>query len=261
MFVWVTTIFLYVFLVYLIMLYLYFFNQIHIHKYPKKKNPPKILKQKQKHSKNLLTYFCFRIENMILKLGPLLETESFRQFGLIMETVLKLLNKNLVAIKNTEMTVSSMFDKVPVLKDVIMAFGLDPSILDTLLKAPVKDIQLFMKAMTSAVTSVCTKDDSVWREILQLPDTFNTSALHRAVCEQNLTELVENLKKNLDLNDLLTSLSNTSAKPDWLMLFNLSQQLGQNINSFVDNLPKFDVNGSLQIFKNVYNVTKILSQM
>ncbi|XP_041364383.1 uncharacterized protein LOC121379797 [Gigantopelta aegis] len=202
-----------------------------------------------------------QIENMFLKLGPLLEQESFRQFGLVMETVLKLLNKNLVAMENTTMTVSSLFDKVPILKDVITAIGLSPSILDTLLKAPVKDIELFMKAMTSATTSICTKDDSVWRDMLQLPDTFNMSALHRAICNQNITELEENLLKNLDLKDLLSSLSNTSAKPDWLMIFNLSQQFSQNIKLFVDNLPKFDVNGSREMFQNAYNVTKLLSQM
>ncbi|XP_046362068.2 uncharacterized protein LOC124139094 isoform X1 [Haliotis rufescens] len=197
------------------------------------------------------------IESLLTRLGPLMMQEPFRQYGIVMEAVMRLLNENIVGLQNKSLTVTSMFDQVPILRDVITAIGLRGDMLETVLTAPVKDTELFTRALLDPTSSnVCTSP-VVWRDILLLPATFNFSALTQAICSQNTSIMVANLIRNLDLERVIAGLSNMSVIPDWKLILSQSQVLAQNINNLIQNPPAFNVSASLAILQTSYNETNL----
>lgn len=183
--------------------------------------------------------------------------EPFRQYGIVMEAVMRLLNENIVGLQNKSLTVTSMFDQVPILRDVITAIGLRGDMLETLLTAPVKNTELFTRALLDPTSSnVCTSPD-VWRDILILPATFNFSAFTQAICSQNTSIMIANLVRNLDLERVIAGLSNMSVIPDWKLILSQSQMLAQNINNLIQNPPAFNVSASLAILQTAYNETNL----
>ncbi|XP_046569699.1 uncharacterized protein LOC124278012 [Haliotis rubra] len=197
------------------------------------------------------------IENLMTRMGPLLMQEPFRQYGIVMEAVMRLLNENIMGLQNKSLTLTSMFNQVPILRDVITAIGLKGDMLETLMKAPVKDTERFARALIDPTSSnVCTSP-IVWRDILYLPSTFDFSALTQAICNLNTSTMVANLVRNLDLERVIAGLNNMSVVPDWKGIMTQSEQLSQNINNLIQNPPSFNVSATLDLLEREYNQTNL----
>ncbi|XP_067670801.1 uncharacterized protein [Haliotis asinina] len=197
------------------------------------------------------------IENLLTRMGPLLMQEPFRQYGIVLEAVMRLLNENLMGLQNKSLTITSMFNQVPILRDVITAIGLKGDMLETLMRAPVKNTELFTRALIDPTpTNVCTSP-LVWRDILYLPSTFDISALTEAICNLNTSSMVANLVRNLDLERVIAGLNNMSVVPDWKGIMAQSEQLSQNINNLIQNPPSFNVSDTLNFLEREYNQTNL----
>ena len=191
-------------------------------------------------------------------MSPLFDKEQFRQVGLVLETVVRILNENIVNMTNGSYTLNSMFVKIPVLHDIIKALNLSSDVLDALLKSPINNPQKLAEAFSVASSrdAICA-DSGLWRDILTLPDSFNTSALNQALCNQNATIIIENLVKNLDLQNLIDSLGNSSAEPDWKALIKQTQELVENIKSLIANPPSFNFTESMAALESAYNTSNL----
>ncbi|KAK7500956.1 hypothetical protein BaRGS_00007836, partial [Batillaria attramentaria] len=165
--------------------------------------------------------------------------DPFHQMGLVMETVLRLINENVVALQNQNLTLDNMFERVPVLQQVMNALGVEGELLDTLREAPVKSMELLIEAMlsdgSSAYRAIC--ETGQIQDMLELPPTFNTTALYGTVCLKNTTTVVENLVSNLDIQGLIDGLESMSAVANWSAVFKESEELQRNIENLIQNPP------------------------
>ncbi|KAK6169359.1 hypothetical protein SNE40_020430 [Patella caerulea] len=202
------------------------------------------------------------IKSFLAKLSPLMNNEGFRQFGLVLENLMRLMNENFVGLQNQTLTVSNMLYRIPVLRDVMAATGITGDVLGAILTAPVKDPENFLRTIMQATynETLCGKK-SMWHTILELPESFDTSPLYNAVCNHSNTEILSNLIANLDVENLIHSFSNTTATPDWESIFKQSEELGKNIQNFIRFMPKFDASETGDLLTRSYNETNLWNML
>ncbi|XP_050393414.2 uncharacterized protein LOC126811654 [Patella vulgata] len=202
------------------------------------------------------------IKSFLAKLSPLMENEGFREFGLVLENLMRLMNENFIGLQNQTLTVGNMLYRIPILKKVMAATGITGDVLGAILTVPVRDPENFLRTIlqTTYNETLCGKK-SMWHTILELPESFDTSPLYNAACNHNNTDILKNLVANLDIENLIDSLTNTSVTPDWESVFKQSEELGKNIQNFIKFMPKFDASESLDLLTRSYNETNLWNML
>ena len=197
------------------------------------------------------------MESFTDKLGELMTGDQLRQVALVAQTVMRLVNENLPALQNQNLTLENMVQRVPVLQEVFSALGVEGDVLDAMLKAPVQSGEMLMEALlasgTSAQESVC--NITRLQDLLELPASFDTTALYRAVCLNNATEAVDNLVQNLDLQDLIDSLESPAAAANWSQIFQQSEELQRNLQDLIDHPPSFNASSLLDVLESSFNTS------
>ena len=183
--------------------------------------------------------------------------DQLRQVALVAQTVMRLVNENLPALQSQNLTLENMVQRVPVLQKVFSALGVEGDVLDAMLKAPVQSSEMLMVALlasgTSAQESVC--NITRLQDLLELPASFDTTALYQAVCLNNATEAVDNLVRNLDLQGLIDSLESPAAAANWSQIFQQSEELQQNLQDLINNPPSFNASSLLAVLESSFNTS------
>ncbi|CAL1527412.1 unnamed protein product [Lymnaea stagnalis] len=203
-----------------------------------------------------------QIENIIHQLKPLLELDGFKQMGIVLNSVLDILNENLAALQNTTLTLGNAVTKIPALREFFDALGLDSGTLESLLMAPVTNLtklaEMFLS--TNMEGEFCTTNK--WKEIIHLPDSFNTSSLFYAVCDGNVTPLLDNLKHVYNLQTMIDALNDTSSHlQDWDQSVDKIFKMVDYIKILTENPPQISTDSTLEKLKASYTNTTQLWKM
>lgn len=183
--------------------------------------------------------------------------DPLRQVALVAQTVMRLVNENLLALQSQNLTLENVVQRVPILQEVFSALGVQGDILDAMLKAPVQSGQMLVEALltsgSSAQASVC--NITRLQELLELPASFDTTALYQAVCLNNATEAVNNLVRNLDLQGLIDNLESPTAAANWSRIFQQSEELQQNLQDLINHPPSFNASSLLAVLESSFNTS------
>ncbi|XP_070186023.1 uncharacterized protein [Littorina saxatilis] len=197
------------------------------------------------------------LESFMDKLGPLLTDDSIRQVVLVAQTVMRLLNQNLAAMQSQNLTLENMVQRIPILREVFTALGIQGDILDAMLEAPVQSGQMLVEALlssgTAAQESVC--NITRLQELLKLPASFDTTALYRAVCLNNATEAVNNLVSNLDIQGLIDGLESPTTMANWSQIFQQSEQLQREVQNLIEHPPSFNASSLISSLERNFNTS------
>lgn len=203
-----------------------------------------------------------QIENVIQQLGPLLELDGFKQMGIVLNSVLDILNENLAALQNTTLTLGNAVNKIPALQEFFHALGLDSSSLESLLNAPITNLTKLAELLlsTNMKGEFCTTNR--WRDIIHLPDSFNTSGLFYAVCDDNVTPLLDNLKHVYNLQTMIDALNDGSSHfQDWDQSVDKIFKMVDYVKALTDNPPQITTDATLEKLKASYTNTTQLWKM
>lgn len=192
------------------------------------------------------------------KFIPLLPEDPMRQFGMIMETMLRLINENLAATHNQSLSLENMFEKVPVLKDIFNALGIQGHTLEILLTAPVNNGRLLLEVLLGGdkIQEAICKDHQL-EQLLRLPQSFNTTVLYEAICVQNTSLAITKLTENLDIQNLTRDFISSSATVNWSEIFRESKELQQNIMNLIKSPPVFNVTSFVRMLESNYSTSNL----
>lgn len=185
--------------------------------------------------------------------------DPLRQVALVAQTVMRLISENLVALQGQNLILDNVVQRVPILREVFSALGVEGDILDAMLKAPVQSGQMIVEALLAngslAQESMC--NITRLQELLELPASFDTTALYRAVCLNNATEAVDNLVRNLNLQGLIDGLESPAASANWSEIFRQSEELQQNFQDLLSHPPSFNATSLLATLESSFNTSDL----
>lgn len=206
--------------------------------------------------------FTFRLQNIIKQLGPLLEMDGFKQAGAILNSLLDIINQNLVALQGTTLTFGNVLEKIPAVSSFFNALGLDQNTLETAMLAPVNNLTKLIELLLSNTRKgdFCGVDP--WREILHLPANFSTSGLFAAVCQDNVAPMLDKLKENYNLRTMLEALGyNPLQALDWGKAVEKAYAIVDNIKALIASPPMISTDAALEKLATSYTNTTGLWSM
>ncbi|GFO38868.1 ATP-binding cassette sub-family a member [Plakobranchus ocellatus] len=207
-----------------------------------------------------------QVEGIMASLAPVLQEDGFRQIGLVLNTILDILNDNVLSMQNTHITLGNAVHAIPALKNLFEALGLDNSTLTSLLEAPIKNTTQFAELFLSNnfQADFCATDK--WRDVLSLPDDFDTSALFQSVCiSGNVDPLLGALARSFNLESLVAALEDPANKDDgWTPAVDKIFELVENMNALLANPPTLDMSdpalvAAMERFNDTDEIWKMLS--
>ena len=207
----------------------------------------------------------FRLESAMVSLLPLLQSDGLRQIGLIVNSVLDILNDNIVSMQNAHLTLGNAVDAIPALGSLFHSLGLENSTLMALLAAPIKNTTQFAELFLSEnlQADFCAVDK--WRDVLSLTDDFDTSGLYQSICVSgNVNPLLESLSRSFDLESMVAALDDSTNTDDgWTPALDQIFQLVDHVNALMKNPPTVDTSDpQLQaVLERYVNSTDDLWQM
>ena len=185
--------------------------------------------------------FC-RLERAMVSLAPLLQTNGFRQIGLVLNSILDIINSNIISMEKARLTLGNAVSSIPALKNLFEVLGLNDNTLQILLSAPIKNSTEFAELFLSdnIQRDFCAVDK--WRNVLSLPDNFNTSALYQSVCiTGNINPFFDDLSRSFNLQSLVKALDDsTNTDNGWTPALEKIFELIDNINALLENPPMID---------------------
>ncbi|RUS72525.1 hypothetical protein EGW08_019707 [Elysia chlorotica] len=183
-----------------------------------------------------------QLENAMVSLAPLLQMDGLRQIGLVIDSALGIINDNINSMQNAHLTLGNAVSSIPALKSLFEVLGLNNNTMEILLLAPIKNTTQFAELFLSddIKRDFCAVDK--WRDVLSLPNSFNTSALYQSICiTGNADPFLEGLARSFNLQSLVKALDNsTNAKNGWTPALEKIFELVDNMNALLENLPTFD---------------------
>ncbi|XP_059170728.1 uncharacterized protein LOC131952183 [Physella acuta] len=188
-----------------------------------------------------------QLESIIRQLGPLLEMDEFKQAGAILNSLLDIINENLVALQGNTLTFGNVLEKIPALRSLFSALGLDQSTLEAVMLAPVNNLTKLVELLLSGTRKqdFCSVDP--WREILQLPSSFSTSGLFAAVCQDNVAPMLDKLQENYNLQTMLEALGhNPVQSQDWGKVVEKVYAVVDNIKALISSPPMINTDAVLE---------------
>ncbi|KAK3771496.1 hypothetical protein RRG08_059535 [Elysia crispata] len=183
-----------------------------------------------------------QLERAMVSLAPLLQTNGFRQIGLVLNSILDIINSNIISMEKARLTLGNAVSSIPALKNLFEVLGLNDNTLQILLSAPIKNSTEFAELFLSdnIQRDFCAVDK--WRNVLSLPDNFNTSALYQSVCiTGNINPFFDDLSRSFNLQSLVKALDDsTNTDNGWTPALEKIFELIDNINALLENPPMID---------------------
>ena len=183
--------------------------------------------------------------------------DTMGQAAVVAKTVMRLMAQNLQGLHAPNLTLDNLTQRLPILRDVLAALGLEGEMLRTMMESPVQSSKLVIESLlndgTTAQRSVC--NITQLQQLLRLPDSFNSTALYKAVCLNNTSEAINNIVRNLNLQDVL-SFSVTSAT-NWTLFIQQSRELGRTIQDLVFYPPTLNSSTFLAGLENRFNTSDL----
>ncbi|XP_076450764.1 uncharacterized protein LOC143286815 isoform X2 [Babylonia areolata] len=203
------------------------------------------------------------LERFTGSLGPLMLDDPMRQVALVAQTVLRVMNENLAALQSQNLTLKNVVQRVPILQDVFSALGVEGDILDAMLKSPVKSAQMVVEALladeATARDTIC--NTTRLQDVMQLPASFNSTALYQAVCLKNTSAAVHNLIQNLDLQSLIEGLSSPMTAANWSEVFQSSAELQTHLEKLIAHPPTFNASSLMTLLDSEFNTSRLWQVM
>ncbi|KAL3877830.1 hypothetical protein ACJMK2_035474 [Sinanodonta woodiana] len=193
-------------------------------------------------------------------LEPLRRQEPMRQFGLFLETFLALVNKNMNALKLTNLTLDGLTSSIPILRDIFSSLELRPDVLDSILHAPIKDQKLFIELFTSQdiVSELCS-NGLFWNSTIDVTN-INTTEVQNAFCKLKNSSTIDNLLRGINFTEFLKGINDTSIIPDWKAIITESLELSNIVSSLINNSKiGFDLQQTLSRLQAAYNTSNLLN--
>ncbi|XP_035829835.1 uncharacterized protein LOC101860234 [Aplysia californica] len=202
-----------------------------------------------------------QIESIIKQLQPILAMDGFRETGLVLNSILDILNENILSMQNATYTLGNAVKKIPALKDLFYSLGLDSSFLEAVLMAPIKNATLVAEMFLSEdfMTEFCVTNK--WNEFLDLPANFDTTSLYSAICSGNADVLLSNLTNTFNLNSMVAALRDSKAHADWDQVADKILTLIDNLEALMKNPPVFTSDATLDAVISSYSDTDRLWKM
>lgn len=193
------------------------------------------------------------------QMRPVLEMEGFKQVGMVLNSVLDMLNENIQAMQGEPFTVEDVFTKVPALQHLSDALGLNSNTLQSLLVAPIKNVSAFAEILSSEEwrEEFCEKDN--WHDVLEFPVDFNTTALYAAFCQEDINTLLTKLQSDFNVEQTILSL--TDGKPhfeDWKNATLKIFKLIENVETLIDNPPIISSEQIMDLLNENYNLDTLM---
>lgn len=201
----------------------------------------------------LTTGICFlRFEEFVKKIADILPQDPFRQIGILVESVLKLINLNLAALQNQTLAFEDVFSKIPAFQNFFNTLGIQGDALDSLLSAPVNSTQLFLKLIFSEGVDI---QDSVCatgrlEELLHLSTTSGTTALRAAICSSNFIQILASVSDEFNIQELIDSLGSANVFANMSAIFKEVEKLQNNIENLMRNPPSFNASSLFGMIDN-----------
>ncbi|KAK7002956.1 ATP-binding cassette sub- A member 12 [Biomphalaria glabrata] len=203
-----------------------------------------------------------QIENIIHQLSPLLKMEGLKETGIVLNTVLDILNENIKAMTGSTFTLGNAIDTIPALNDIFVALGVDYNTMESLLLAPIQNLTKFVELFLSKDIKGDFCSEAKWKQVFYLPDSFNTSGLYLSVCNENLTPLLNKLKQVYNIQSMLDALhDNRSHIQDWDLAVDKVFTLVDNMKNLLNNPPKVSEDETLELLRRSYTNTSNLWDM
>ncbi|KAH9491890.1 hypothetical protein Btru_029795, partial [Bulinus truncatus] len=203
-----------------------------------------------------------QIENIIHQLGPLLKMDGFKEIGIVLNSVLDILNENLQAMIGSTFTLGNAIDTIPALRDIFIALGVDHNTMESLLMAPIQNLTKFVELMLSKDIKKDFCSVTKWKQVFYLPNNFNTSGLFLSVCNEDITPLLDRLKQVFSIQTMLDALhDNASHIVDWDHAVDKIFIMVDYIKDLEKNPPKVSSDGTLEMLRVSYTNTSNLWNM
>ncbi|KAK3588921.1 hypothetical protein CHS0354_023682 [Potamilus streckersoni] len=200
------------------------------------------------------------VQSFLQLLEPLKRQEPMRQFGLFLETFLALANRNLIAVKLTNLTLDDLATSIPVLRDIFNSLELRPDVLDSILTAPIRDQKLFIELFTSLdiVSELCS-NGLFWDSTFNISHV-NTTEVQNAFCKLKNSSKIDSLLRGLNFTLFLKGMNDTSIIPDWKAIITESMELSNIVSSLINNSDiGFNLLQTLSRLKSTYNTSNLLN--
>ncbi|KAK3588925.1 hypothetical protein CHS0354_023686 [Potamilus streckersoni] len=203
------------------------------------------------------------VQSFLELLGPLREEERIRQFGLFLEMFLALVDRNMIVLQSSNITLNDLATSFPALRDIFNSFDLSPDVLDSIFNAPIIDQKLLVQLFTgqNIVSELCS-NGLFWNSTIELSN-INTTEVQNCICKHKNSSTIVTLLQGLNFTEFVKGLSNTTTIPDWKTILTESLELSNVISSLVNNsddrIDLLQALSRLQAINNTGSIIKIVS--
>ena len=209
-------------------------------------------------------------------MGPLLMTEPFKSYGLLLEEFLQLVEDNMNFDYNG-LTLENLVERLPIMRDLFTSLNMNADVFKLLMAAPFKHPNAMMDLVNSADIGkeLCSSSSKFWQEILDWNSLSPTGTpISFDYCNQTETEFFQKLVQDLKLTNIVEILnemnSNNSTKmPDWKKLIEESMNITAQLQRVMNSSSGIDISKTLDYLNSLYqndvlaatNFTRLYAQL